>query len=275
MFFSTLLLAAAITAPFDPNVLSTLSSKERDTFTQIAGEEFCGCDSALTLQGCLNGRPSCKQAFDLADVLLRAVRTGAPRQSVAAFMSQGVLGPYCSLPQTLDVAGAPRRGPANAPLQVVEFADFRCTHCRQAMPLVHAAIDKLGGKASLVYMPVALVDPSPSSATGEAALAAHAQGKYWAMHKLLFNREAGDYTPEVLRTLAKAAGLDLKRFDADMAGHVHQAQLKAFRARFVALGLEGTPAMFVNGRRFDIEPNIFTLEDRLTLEMDRNAGECK
>lgn len=275
MFVSPLLVAAAVSATFDPNVLAALGSKERDTFQQVAGEEFCGCDSALTLQGCLNTRPTCRQAFDLADVLLRAVRTGAPRQSVAAFMSQGVLGPYCSLPQTLDVSGAPRKGPADAPLQVVEFADFRCTHCRQAMPLVHGAIEKLGNRASLVYMPVALVDPSPSSAAGEAALAAHAQGKYWVMHKLLFAREAGDYTPGVLRGIAKAAGLDLRRFDADMAGHVHQAQLKAFRARFVGLGLDGTPAMFVNGRRFDIEPDIFTLADRLALELDRNAGECK
>lgn len=275
MLLSTLFFAAVAAAPFELKALDALPAKERETFAQVAGEEFCGCDSALTLQGCLSSRPSCQLAFELGDVLLRATRTGAPRQSVAAFMSQGVLGPYCSLPQNVDVTHAPRKGPANAPLQVVEFADFRCTHCRQAMPLVHAAIDKLQGKASLVYMPIALVDPSPSSAAGEAALAAHAQGKFWPMHKLLFAREAGDYTPEVLRGAAKAAGLDLKRFDADMAGHVHQAQLKAFRARFIALGLDGTPAMFVNGRRFDIEPNIFSLEDRLALEMSRNVGDCK
>lgn len=268
------MLLAALVGAAAPD-LSSLSSKERETFQSIAAEEFCGCESALTLQGCLDKRPTCQLAFGLADALLRATRTGAPRASVAAFMSQGVLGPYCSLPQTLDVEGAPRRGKADAPLQVVEFADFRCTHCRAAIPLVERALARFGDKVSLTYMPVALVDPSPSSAAGEAALAAHAQGKFWPMHKALFAREDGDYTRQVLRAAAKTAGLDLKRFDADMAKHAYAAQLKAYRKRFVDLGLDGTPAMFVNGRRFDLEPTVFNLEHRLALEEARHVGECK
>lgn len=274
-FLLTLALAAA-PSPFAAELpgYSTLESRQREIFETVASQEFCGCDSALTLMGCLKQRPKCQLGFALGEAVVRASRSGAAKSAVSSFISQGVVGPYCSIPTTIDVTGAARIGAVKAPLQVVEFADFRCTHCRQAMPLVHEALRRWGDKVSLVYMPVALVENSESSAAGEASLAALAQGKFWPMHKALFAREAGDYTPEVLRGIAKSVGLNMKRFNAEMQAHTHAALLHSFRERFLALGLDGTPAMYVNGRRFDLEPGAFDLSHRLQLEEYRNTGGC-
>jgi 2-hydroxychromene-2-carboxylate isomerase len=255
--------------------LDALNPTQRSTFEQVATDEFCGCDSALTLKGCLATRPSCRLAQDAGEVLLGLVRTNAPKQAVASFFSQSVMGPFCGLPKTIETAGAPRRGSAKAPLQVLEFADFRCTHCRHAMPMVHRAIEKLGAQASLVYMPVVLQPGSPSQAAAEAALAAAAQNKFWPMHAALFAHEAGEYSPQVLRQMAQKVGLDVPRFEREMAAHKHAPQLQQFVKRFLDAGLDGTPAFFVNGRRFDLEPSVFPLEARLQMEIDRSVGTCK
>ena len=268
------LVLSALHAAAAPD-LPALNPTQRSLFDGIAADEFCGCDSALTLKGCLATRPTCALARDVGGVLGTLVRTNAPRQAVASFLSQVVLGPYCSLPQSIDTAGAPRQGPAAAPLQIVEMADFRCLHCRHALPLVHQALQKFGDRVAITYLPVAMVPNSPSSAAAEAAIAAQAQGKFWPMHRALFAREAGDFTAEVLRQLAKEVGLDLKRFDKEMAAHTHAAKLAHFMAQFAAAGLDGTPAFFVNGRRFEMEPQVFGLQTRLQMELDRGVGDCR
>jgi protein-disulfide isomerase len=255
--------------------LSPFSATQRETFDAVAADEFCGCDSALTLKGCLAERPDCGIATDVGQVLKGLVQTNAPKQMVASFLSQKVLGPYCSLPQSIATEGAPRMGPKDAPIQIIEMADFRCLHCRHAVPLVHAALKKWGNKVSLVYMPVAMVPNSPSTAAVEASLAAAAQDKFWPMHKALFAREAGDFTPEVLRQIAGKVGLDMKRFNQDMAKHTHQKTLEKFMDRFNKAGLDGTPAFFINGRRYEMEPTVFALDARIQMELDRNVGNCK
>lgn len=264
--------AAALAAAPD---LSQLTAQQRTIFDAVAADEFCGCDSALTLKGCLTDRPTCALAADTGEVLKTLVRTGAPKPAVAAFLSQSVLGPYCSLPQQIDTAQAPRRGSPKAPLQVVEMADFRCTHCRHAVPVVHEALQALGDKVSLVYLPIVLQPNSPSQTAAEAAMVAHGQGKFWPMHQALFAHEAGEYTPEVLRKIAQSVGLDMKRYDKEMADHTHAPVLASFMERFTKAGLDGTPAFFVNGRRTEMEPTVFPLKARLQMELDRAKGLCK
>lgn len=270
----TVLFLAALAAAAGPDV-NTLTPAQRSVFDSVATDEFCGCDSALTLKGCLAERPTCALAQDVGQVLFNLTRMNAPKQAVASFVSQAVLGPFCSLPVTVDVAGAPRKGSAKAPLQVVEMADFRCLHCRHAVPVVHEALAAFGDQVSLVYLPIVLQPNSPSQLAAEAAMAAHAQGKFWPMHKALFAHEAGEYTAQVLRHAAQEVGLNMKRYDKEMAEHTHAPVLASFMERFTKLGLDGTPAFFVNGRRTEMEPTAFPLKARLQMELDRSVGNCK
>jgi protein-disulfide isomerase len=105
-------------------------------------------------------------------------------------------------------------------------------------------------------------------------MAAHAQGKFWPMHALLFQHQ-GEYPAELLETFAKKAGLNMKKYKADMQAHVHKARVKALRDLGVAAGIEGTPAFFINGRRFEPDMTLFDFNDRLAMELARSQGGCQ
>jgi protein-disulfide isomerase len=255
--------------------LSSLSPLQQEHFRQAAAEEYCGCTSSLTLAGCLELRPSCRLAQDVGQVLLRATQTNAPVGALTKFLSQGVMGPFCTNPVTFNVDGAPRLGKPKTPITVVEFADFRCSHCRHAAPLVHKAMDAWGNKAQLYYLPISLQDNPMSLAAAEAAMAAHAQGKFWPMHAALFAREEGDFTPTVLAEIAKKVGLNTKQFEADMSARKHLDLLTRFKKQALDAGLTGTPTFYVNGRVFNMDPDMFGLEARLEMELDREGAGCK
>jgi protein-disulfide isomerase len=80
-----------------------------------------------------------------------------------------------------------------------------------------------------------------------AALAAHAQGKFWEMHNTLFeNMRKLDRAD--LDSYAKQIGLNMGKYTAYMDGNEGEAQIKADQAQAAAIGARGTPAFFVNGR---------------------------
>jgi protein-disulfide isomerase len=255
--------------------LSTLTSLQQEHFRQAATDEYCGCTSSLTLAGCLELRPSCRLAQTVGSVLINAAKTNAPASALTKFLSQGVMGPFCTNPVAFKVDGAPRLGKAKAPITVVEFADFRCSHCRHAAPLVHKAMEVYGNKAQLFYMPISLQDNPMSLAAAEAAMAAHAQGKFWPMHAALFAREDGEFTSAVLTEIARKVGLNMKQYEADMAARKHLDVLTGFKKQALDAGLTGTPAFYVNGRVFNMDPDMFGLEPRLEMELDRDGAGCK
>ena len=259
------------------NDAARLSPVQQETFQRVATQEFCGCESALTLAGCLEKRPNCRLATQLGQVLVRGLEAGASGSQLEGLMSQEALGPYCAPPIALQTDGAPRKGKAKgATITVVEFADFRCTHCREAVPMVHKAVQDYGNKVQLFYMPISLQDAEESIAAGEAALSANAQGKFWEMHGALFAREQGDFTPAVLSEIAKKVGLNMKQFDKDMASHRFRDTLTKWRKMALDAGLQGTPAFFINGHHFNPIGDVLTLEHRLDMELERgNQTDCK
>ena len=259
------------------NDAARLSPVQQETFQRVATQEFCGCESALTLAGCLEKRANCRLATELGQVLVRGLEAGASGNQLEGLMSQEALGPYCAPPIVLQTEGAPRKGKAKgAAITVVEFADFRCAHCKEAVPMVHKAVQDYSNKVQLIYMPISLQDNEESTAAGEAALAGHAQGKFWEMHAALFGHDPGDFGPSVLSDIAKKVGLNMKQFDKDMASHKHRDTLAKWRKMALDAGLQGTPSFFVNGRRFNPIGNVLTLENRFDMELERsNQGECK
>jgi protein-disulfide isomerase len=97
----------------------------------------------------------------------------------------------------------------------------------------------------------------------EAAEAAAAQGRYWPMHDLLFENQRR-LRDQDLRGYAEQAGLDLERFDRELAEHVHAARVREDFMSGVRSGVNGTPTFFINGVRHDgsyeVEPLLAALE---------------
>lgn len=82
----------------------------------------------------------------------------------------------------------------------------------------------------------------------EAAMAAHAQGKFWEMYAKLFENQQ-TLSRETYERIAQEIGLNMTRFRADLDNHTHKAAIEASQQQAATLGARGTPAFFVNGRK--------------------------
>jgi protein-disulfide isomerase len=146
----------------------------------------------------------------------------------------------------VDVGNAPSRGPKNAPITVVLFSDFQCPFCGRVEPSL-VELEKLyPGKVRVAWKNYPLPFHNNAKPAAEAALAAHEQGKFWQMHEILFKNQQALTGPD-LEKYAKEIGLDMTKFKAAMDSHKFAAQVENDTKQGSSLGVEGTPAAFVNG----------------------------
>jgi Na+/H+ antiporter NhaA len=150
------------------------------------------------------------------------------------------------------------RGPADAPVTVLEYGDFECPYCGQAEPVVRKLLRDFGDVAYVWrHLPLNDVHPNAQLAA-EAAEAAAAQGAFWEMHDLLLERQDALGFDELVR-YAGELGLDVERFEEDLrtrdgAGRIAQDVDSADLS-----GVSGTPTFFVNGLRHYGAYDIATL----------------
>ena len=140
---------------------------------------------------------------------------------------------------------SPRRGPASAPITVVEFSDFSCPYCNRAQATVEQLERLYPGQIRFVFRhrPLDL----DLTLAAEAAAAAGLQGRFWPMHDRLFAVH-GQVDRAAVELHAAQLGLDLARFRADLDGGRARAVVQADIVDGDRLGLTGTPTFFVNGR---------------------------
>ncbi len=141
------------------------------------------------------------------------------------------------------------RGPADAPLTLVEYGDFECPFCGRATGTVEELRERFGDRLRYVFRHVPLVDVHPhAQLAAEAAEAAGAQGRFWEMHDRLF---AGQdrLLPSDLLDHAATLGLDVQRFARDLGSGRYARRVQEDVESAEASGVEGTPTFFVGGRR--------------------------
>lgn len=141
-------------------------------------------------------------------------------------------------------------GPTDAPVTIVEYVDFECPHCRAA----HELFDAIRGeypdfRLVVRHFPITSIHPHAQSAA-EAAEAAGAQGRFWEMHDLLFAHQDRLNSAD-LHSYAQRAGLDVERFDRELADHTYQPRVKQSFRNGIADGVNGTPTIFINDVRYD------------------------
>ena len=143
------------------------------------------------------------------------------------------------------------RGPANAALTLVQYADFQCPHCAAAYPEVAAIANELSDSLRLVlrHFPLAQVHPQAQRAA-EAAEAAASHGRFWEMASLLYENQE-ELDDHSLGRYARKAGLDLKRFRKELSSGVHAARVRADYLGGIRSGVNGTPTFFINGKRYE------------------------
>jgi protein-disulfide isomerase len=147
----------------------------------------------------------------------------------------------------VDTTGSLTKGPANAPVKIVEFTDFQCPFCKASEGTVKQLEAKYGNKIQLVHMDYPLSFHSHAVDAANAARCANEQGKFWEFHDSLFNNQ-GKLAPADLKASAKAMGLKSAEFDACFDKAKFQPVVKQNQAAGEKVGVDGTPAFFINGR---------------------------
>ena len=143
------------------------------------------------------------------------------------------------------VIGAPY-----APVTLVHYGDYESPDCRKIHQAIERIIRPLFRKVRLVYRHFPLVKLHPYALrAAEAAEAAAAQGRFWEMHTLLYQSSA-HLKESDLHNHAKVIGLDLEKFDSEMANSVYVWQILKDRDLSVIHGISDVPTFFVNDRRW-------------------------
>jgi protein-disulfide isomerase len=142
----------------------------------------------------------------------------------------------------------PNRGADSAPVTIVKFEDFQCPFCRQVQSTFTQLESRYGDKIKVVHrdFPIDQLHPQARRAA-EGARCANEQGKFWAYHDKLYSTVL-NADPNQLSTLAKDVGLDVAAFDRCLTDGQYKAAVQADLAEGTKLGVNSTPAFFVNGR---------------------------
>ena len=157
------------------------------------------------------------------------------------------------------------QGPADAPVTLVEYGDYQCPYCGKAHAIIQAAQARLGDRMRFVFRNFPITTSHQyAEAAAEAAEAAGAQGRFWPMHDVLYENQR-QLSDADLRGYAEGVGLDLDRYDADMASHAHAERVREDFMGGVRSGVNGTPSFYINGARYDdsydLETLVAALED--------------
>lgn len=148
--------------------------------------------------------------------------------------------------QTVSVDDDPVRGPANAPVTIVEFTDFQCPSCAAMQPLLEEVIKSYGNKVRLVVRDFPLAMHPNARKAAEAGNAAHAQGKFFEYVDLLLKRQKDLDVPS-LKKYASEIGLDRAKFDAALDSGKYAAEVRNDIRDGELYGVDSTPAVFING----------------------------
>jgi len=144
-------------------------------------------------------------------------------------------------------AGAPAKGPKNAPVTIIEFSDFQCPFCARVEPALKEMFKTFGNEVRLVYRQFPLGFHANAEKAAEASLCANDQGKFWEMHDAMFADQHA-LGVDKLKATAARLGLNAGQFDKCLDGGKYKAQVRKDVAAGMAAGVQGTPTLFINGR---------------------------
>ncbi|HKP45120.1 MAG TPA: thioredoxin domain-containing protein [Pyrinomonadaceae bacterium] len=149
-------------------------------------------------------------------------------------------------------------GPADAKVTLEEFGDFECPPCGMLHPVLKTMEKEFGQRIQIIFREFPLVPTHVHAlSAARAAEAAGLQGKFWEMHDLLYDNQkawhdAFDARP-MFEQYAGQIGLNMEKFRSDSASEVVAQRILRDGARGHALGVSGTPTVFMNGREVPFE----------------------
>ncbi len=238
---------ASAARPELPGVsLGDLDDTEVALLVEILDAQFDPCGKPRSLMEAVKDSATCATAPKLANYAVGQIQRGlSKRQVVKELLKEQK---RLTVKHDFSLTGRPSIGSASAKVTVVEFFDFQCPHCKTVASKVANLVKSKG--ARIVYKQFPLEFHPAAKTAAVFAVAAHSQGKWEAVHDLLFaNQDKLD--DALVEKLTKESGADMAKLQSAKAAAT--TMVEQDRREGDAAGLEGTPTFFVNGRMVDYE----------------------
>jgi protein-disulfide isomerase len=232
---------------------SSLAPREKREWVSYVTEFLAPCPEVpVSIAQCVKEKRNCAGCAQAAKYIAKAVRMGWPREQIevgykAKYDPRGIA--------KIPVDDSPTKGPADAKVTLVEFADFECPACGAYYPLVEAILEEYKGQVRLIFKNMPLSIHERAEPAARAAYAAGQQGKFWEMHRLLFtNQKKLDQSD--IDNYARTLGLDLSKFKTDSQSPAAHDRVAKDKKLGEELKLIRTPTFYINGRILDEGENL-------------------
>ena len=255
--------------------IAELPPSVRHDFLRIMNETFCYCGCPRTLAACLSNRTDCS-CVECSDRMARFIRdefmNGASTNEVELGILEGFAEGYNGARREFELADHGSLGPADAKFTLVEFADFRCGHCKAAYPVLHNLVARRKDtRLVFFYYPLGASD-GPSMMAAEAVEEARKQGKFWQMSAIVYEHQHQIDRANLIKW-GKQLGMDVATLNEALDDHRHRARVNADKAVGQKAQVQSTPTIFVNGRPFGLPRTMEHFQLRLAMEEER--GSCR
>lgn len=180
--------------------------------------------------------------------------------------------PFAANRAKLHIDGNPSKGPTDARVTVVEFSDFECPHCREVHKILES-VEEHYPQVKFVYkdFPLSQLHPwAETAAIGARCAFKQSPPAFWKMHDRIFDNQDVISTANVwdqLVSFAGQAGLDTDAFKACLSSPEAKQAVEANHADGVALNVNSTPTLFINGRTL-VGGDLNTIEQFIDFELN-------
>ncbi len=179
--------------------------------------------------------------------------------------------------RTFNLKGTPARGPVEAPIRVVEFSDFLCPYCRQIAGAFEGFLPQSGNRIVLYFKNYPLDQSCNTSMqrtvhpgacwVALGGICANDQGRFWAYHDKVFSAPPVDPQAKDVVRIASEAGLDGKALEACINGPAAREKLSAEIAEGVGAQVQGTPSLYINGKKLPRLTDFVPMVERESAKM--------
>lgn len=225
---------------------SSLSPREHARWSAHVSDLLAPCeDTPVSVKVCVEEKRACAACVVAADYLVTQVRQGKTPAQVEISYKQRFSPEF---KKEIELDGSPSKGNPNAPITLVEWADFECPMCQRAFVVVDEFV-KQNEDVRLVFKNFPLAMHEHAEMAARASVAADLQGKFWPMHAKLFTSQV-PLTEATLEEYAEELGLDMAQFKQDLHSEKVADRVARDRKQGDEVKLTGTPTIYINGRLF-------------------------
>jgi len=245
--------------------LGKLDDFERKVFFRVVNRESSACGKGHSLLHSAKHDTGCRASFYAVRYVAHLVDSGYTDSEISEKLETRFRTPRQA---RIDVSSAPSKGNPSARVTVVEFVDYECPHCKHAQTVIRQLVEEYPSDVRVIFKHFPLSSHPMAKTAAEAAMAANKQGKFWPYSDKIWENSE-NLTSAVLERAAKDVGLNLAGWRTDMSSDAIKNRVEADRSQGLDLGINATPTIYVNGRKYDDPLEIASLKDWIDEELGR------